>query len=355
MATISKKNTYPVGLGLQGGGAHGAFTWGVLDALLEDGRLAIKGISGTSAGAMNGAALICGMEKGGPDGAREMLDNFWQQISKAAPSHSALLGGLPAGGHAGSAAARIPGGQGSLDYSPVYHFMESMTRLFSPYQFNPANWHPLRDVLEETLDFDCLNHEKSIDFFVTATNVRTGKGRIFRPGELTVDTLLASACLPQLYKAVEIDGEPYWDGGYMGNPSVTPLIECKAAKDVILVQINPIRTKRIPRSAREILNRVNEISFNSSLINEMRHISAITSLLDSGKLDPSCGARSVYLHMIEAEEVLSQLSYSSKLNAAWDFLTWLRDLGRERAGAWLEDVKDDLGNRSTVDLERLFL
>lgn len=355
MATKATGNNYPVGLALQGGGAHGAFTWGVLDALLEDGRFDIKGISGTSAGAMNGAALICGLEHGGVAGARAMLEKLWRRVSKIAPSHSSFVGALPSGGTAGSVSGRIPGGPGSLDYSPVYQFLEGMTRIFSPYQFNPTDWHPLRDVLEDTLDFDCLHKQTKVDLYVTATNVRTGKARIFAPGELSVDALLASACLPQLYKAVEIDGEPYWDGGYMGNPSVTPLIECEAAKDVILVQINPIRTQKVPKSAREILNRVNEISFNSSLINEMRYIDAITKLLDAGKLDPSCGARPVYLHMIEAEDVLSGLSYSSKLNAAWDFLTWLRDLGRERAQTWLKTVGGDLGKRSTVDVERLFL
>ncbi len=353
----SSGKAHPVSLGLQGGGAHGAFTRGVLDRLLEDGRLDIKGISGTSAGAMNGAVLICGLDKGGPEAARELLEDFWRRVSAKWPSPPPLPTGMPAGPFvAGLLGGQyLPGGRGSLDHIPAYQILESMTRVFSPYQFNPGDLHPLRDILEDTLDLDCLQNQTRVDLYVTATNVRTGKARIFQPRELTIDALLASACMPQLYRAVEIDGDPFWDGGYMGNPSILPLIDCEGARDMILVQINPIRTVKTPKSAREIQNRINEISFNASLIHEMRHVDTITRLLDAGHLDPACGARQVYLHMIEAEDVLSGLTYSSKLNAGWEFLVWLRDLGRERAGAWLDGDAAWLGKRATVDVERLFI
>jgi NTE family protein len=236
-----------VDFALQGGGAHGAFTWGVLDRLLEEPWLQIDGISGTSAGAMNAAVLVDGYADKGADGARAMLENFWRRVSRAA-----LLSPL----------RRTPLdvllGRWTLDHSPAFVAMDLMARLFSPYDIGPrAN--PLRDILTETVDFDRLA-QATIKLFVTATNVRTGRGRVFRNSEITPDVLLASACLPTMFQAIEIGGESYWDGGYSGNPTITPLVRECESKDTILVQINPVERPALPRSARDILNRLNEVS-----------------------------------------------------------------------------------------------
>ncbi len=255
-----------VDFALQGGGAHGAFTWGVLDRLLEEPWLRIDGISGTSAGAMNAAVLVDGDADNGIDGARAALENFWQRVSRAA-----LLSPL----------RRTPMdvllGRWTLDHSPVFVAIDLMARLFSPYDLSPGGANPLRNILAETVDFDRLA-QASIKLFVTATNVRTGRGRVFRNSEITPDVLLASACLPTLFQAIEIDGESYWDGGYSGNPTITPLVrECRS-KDTILVQINPVERPESPRSARDILNRLNEVSFNAVLLKELRMMALLARL-----------------------------------------------------------------------------
>jgi NTE family protein len=236
-----------VDLALQGGGAHGAFTWGVLDRLLEEPWLQIDGISGTSAGAMNGAVLADGHAAGGAEGARAALEGFWRNVSRAA-----LLSPL----------RRTPLdvllGRWTLDYSPVFVAMDLASRLFSPYDLNPRGSNPLREILGETVDFERLA-QAPIKVFVTVTNVRTGRGHVFRNSAITPDVLLASACLPTLFQAVEIEGEAYWDGGYSGNPTITPLVrECKS-HDTILVQINPVERPGTPRTARDILNWLNEV------------------------------------------------------------------------------------------------
>jgi len=336
--------TKPVTLALQGGGAHGAFTWGVLDGLLQDARLEIVGISGTSAGAMNGAMVVCGLAKGGPEAARAQLARFWHRVSELArfgPLQPSWVDQLA--------------GPGGLEFSPGYYFFDVMSRVFSPYQVNFFDFHPLREVLEETCDFDCLGSPESVPLFVSATNVRSGKIKIFQPEELTVEALLASSCVPEIYKAVEIDGEHYWDGGYMGNPAIYPLLYGCAADDVILVQINPISTAKVPTTARDILDRINEISFNSSLMREMRTIAFITRLIEEGAVDHKAGLRKYHMHMIEAEQVMSQLGFSSKLNASREFVVWLRDLGRIRAEAWLERNFDKIGSESSVDIDEMFL
>jgi NTE family protein len=332
-----------VNLALQGGGAHGAYTWGVLDRLLEDERLEIDGVSGTSAGAMNAAVLADGYERDGRDGARKALEAFWRRISDA--GRYSPLQPTPID--------RMLGGW-NMDNSPSFAFFDWMVRTLSPYQFNPLNHNPLRNVLIESIDFDRLSKASKIKLFLSATNVRTGKVKVFSAGEISADALLASACLPFMFQTVVIDGEPYWDGGYMGNPSLFPLIYGADSQDVIIVQVNPLGTDTIPRTAHEIMNRVNEISFNSSLMREMRAVSFVTQLLDSGQLDDA-RYRRMYVHWIDAEEEMRGLGVSSKLNADLDFLLHLRDIGRQTADAWLVRHFDRIGLESTIDIRAKFL
>jgi NTE family protein len=326
-----------INLALQGGGAHGAFTWGVLDWFLEDSRFSIDAITGTSAGAMNGVVLASGMESGGEDGARESLEAFWREVSQQAqysPIRRSPLDKFL--------------GEWSLDHSPSYLFFDVMTRFASPYEFNPLNANPLRDVVEKIVDFDKVHRCSDIKLFIAATNVFTGKIRVFREKEVTLDAVMASACLPQMFQAVEIDGEPYWDGGYMGNPPLYPLFYETETPDVVLIQINPTERREVPKSAREIVNRLNEITFNSTLLRELRAIDFVTRLVEEGKL-PDDEYMKVHMHRISAGE-LKPLHASSKLNAEWSFLTHLRDLGRDTARDWLDRHFDDIGNRSTLDL-----
>jgi NTE family protein len=328
-----------VDFGLQGGGAHGAFTWGVLDRALEEPRMRIEGISGTSAGAMNAAVLADGYAEGGAEGARAALERFWRRVSDAA-----LLSPLRRG------PLDILLGQWTLDNSPLYVAMDLASRLFSPYDLGLFAQNPLRDILAKSIDFVRLR-ESPIKVFVTATNVRTGRGRLFRNAELTPEALLASGCLPTLFQAVEIDGEPYWDGGYSGNPTITPLVrECNAS-DTILVQINPVERPGTPRSARDILNRLNEISFNSPLLKELRMIALLRQAADPGHAEGALWAR-MRIHRI-ASETMVDLGVSSKLNAEWPFLCMLRDEGRRCADAFIAAHGAEVGKRSTFELEEL--
>jgi NTE family protein len=328
-----------VDLALQGGGSHGAFTWGVLDRLLEEPRLRIEAISGTSAGAMNAAVLADGWIDGGAKGAREALNKYWQRVSRAA---------------AFSPLQRSPfdrlAGRWTLDTSPAYIAMDLMSRVLSPYDLNPLGLHPLRDILADSIDFDRLARSP-IKLFITATKVRTGRGRIFRNGEITADVLLASACLPTMFRAIEIDGEAYWDGGFAGNPTITPLVRESDAHDSILVQINPTERPDTPRSAAEILDRLNEISFNSPLTKELRMIALLRQVADPGTGE---GARWAQMrtHRIKSD-VLAQFGASSKLNAEWDFVAMLRTEGRRAASEFLDASGEDLGKRSTADLDVL--
>jgi NTE family protein len=328
-----------VDFALQGGGAHGAFTWGVLDRLLEEPWLHIDGISGTSAGAMNAAVLIDGHAKGGTDAARSALDDFWRRVSRAA-----LLSPLRRG------FLDVLLDRWSMDHSPVFVAMDMMARVFSPYDLNPGGFNPLREILTECIDFKRLSRAP-IKLFVTATNVRTGRGRVFRNDEITPDVLLASACLPTLFQAVEIDGENYWDGGYSGNPTITPLVrECKS-RDTILVQINPVERPSVPKTAREILNRLNEVSFNAVLLKELRMIALLRQVADPGDMEGASWA-GMRIHRV-ASDLMANLGYSSKLNAEWDFLCMLRDVGREAAASFLATHAGDLGHRSSFDLDAL--
>jgi NTE family protein len=328
-----------IDLALQGGGSHGAFTWGVLDRLLEEPWLHIAAISGTSAGAMNAAVLADGFTDGGAEGARSALDTYWQKVSRAAafsPLQRSPLDRLM--------------GRWTFDTSPVYVAMDLMSRLLSPYDLNPFDLNPLRGILAESIDFERLSRSP-IKIFVTATSVRTGRGRIFRNAEITADVLLASACLPTMFRAVEIDGEPYWDGGYAGNPTITPLVRESDAHDTILVQINPRERPETPRSAADILNRINEISFNSPLMKELRMIALLRQVADPGTGE---GARWAQMrtHRI-ATDMLAQFGASSKLNAEREFVTLLRTEGRRAASQFLHASAGDLGKRSTIDLDVL--
>ena len=332
----------PINLALQGGGSHGALTWGVLDRVLEDGRFAIRGISGTSAGAMNAAVLADGYAAGGPEKAREGLEGFWKAISDAAkfsPIQRSLWDRMS--------------GQYSLDASPGYLLMENLSRMFSPYELNPLNINPLRDVLAERVDFARVNACPDITVHVTATNVRTGRPRVFSKGEVTIDAVMASACLPQMYPAVEIDGEAYWDGGFTGNPALYPLVSSDVP-DILVVQINPMVRPALPRSAREIINRVNEISFNSSLVKELRTLGLLQRLAAEHALDLGNYTRT-WLHLLHLDDEVQDLSASSKMNAEWAYLRLLFERGRKLAGAWLDANFDKVGRESTLDLEELFL
>jgi NTE family protein len=328
-----------VDLALQGGGSHGAFAWGVLDRLIEEPWIEIAGISGTSAGAMNAAILADGWAAGGALGARQTLEKFWRSVSRAA---------------AFSPLKRSPldrmMGRWSLDTSPAYLFTDLMSRLLSPYDLNPLGFHPLRGLLAEHIDFARLA-QSSIKLFITATKVRTGRGRIFRNPEITADVLLASACLPTLFRAVEIDGEAYWDGGYVGNPTITPLVRETDARDTIIVQINPIERPELPRTAADILNRLNEISFNSPLAKELRMIALLRQVADPGTGEGARWAQ-MKVHRIKSD-ALATFGASSKLNAEWTFVSKLRDEGRRAAEEFIEMHGGDLGKRSTVDLDML--
>ena len=332
-----------VSLALQGGGAHGAFTWGVLDRLLEDGRIEIEGVCGTSAGAMNGVALAYGLARGGPAEARATLDRFWQLVAHRArysPFQPTLL----------DRALSI----GNMDFSPGWQFYDSLSRMVSPYLANPANYNPLAEVLDELIDFAWLRDHYTLQLFVCATNVKSGKIHVFSGEEISCKAVMASACLPFLYQAVEIDGQHYGDGGFMGNPPLFPLIYHTECEDIIIVQVNPLEIDEVPTTATAIIDRMNELSFNSSLMREMRAIAFVQKLVAQDRVDRG-RYKAVKIHAIEAEAEMRRLGYSSKLNATESFLRWLFELGRERASRFLEDHLDKIGRESSADIAGKFL
>jgi NTE family protein len=334
-----------INLALQGGGAHGAFTWGVLDRLLDEKDLAFEGLSATSAGAMNAAAFAYGLAVNGREGAREALAGYWKRVSDAA-----RLGPLQP-----NPFDRMLGDH-RLTWSPIFSLIDFVTRVLSPYQFNPANYNPLRDVVEQSIDFDVLRQpDCPVKLFLSATNVRTGKVKIFAGKEISASAVMASACLPTMFHAVEIDGEAYWDGGYMGNPALFPLIyNCKST-DIVTVHINPLFRKEIPRAAGDILNRINEISFNSSLMREMRAVSFVTKLITQNRIVDG-ELKQVLIHSIADDEFMGALGPKSKFNAAdWGFLIFLRDQGRKCAGDWLAKNFVKLGVESSVDIDKMYL
>lgn len=337
---MAATDSRPVSLALQGGGSHGALAWGVLDRLLEEPRLDITQISGTSAGAMNAAVLAGAYESGGREAAREALSKFWSSVSEAArfsplqpsPWQSFF-------------------GDHSLNASPGYLLLDGMSRMFSPYELNPLDINPLRDLLEEQLDFEALNRCRKIKIHVTATSVRTGLARVFSTGELTVDSLMASACLPQMFRAVEIGEDAYWDGGFSANPALGPLVNLGEDSDILIVQLNPMLRDEVPRTAREIINRANEISFNTTLIKELRTIDLLQKLEAKGQADIPGALR---LHMIHCGADLELLDASSKMNAEWGYLTQLFARGRSWAEDWIAHHFDSLGRKSSFELDSLF-
>lgn len=336
-------NPKKINLALQGGGAHGAYTWGVLDRLLEEKDLVIEGISGTSAGAMNAAMLVSGYAKGGREGARERLEQFWQRISEAgafSPMHKTLADRLLTGWN--------------MDLSPAYHWFDLMTRIFSPYELNPFNVNPMRGILDDLLDHEAVQGCGLIKLFITATHVASGQARVFQCHEITPDVLLASACMPFYFQAVDINGESYWDGGYMGNPALYPLIYHCDSRDIVIIHVNPTERPDVPQTAMDILSRINEISFNSSLFREMRAIAFVTKLID----DLGSNAQSMkhmLIHSIDADDVMQGFDAASKMNADWGFLTHLHQIGRERAETWLGSHYGDVGSKSTVDIRAKYL
>jgi NTE family protein len=331
-----------VNLALQGGGSHGAFTWGVLDKLLEDGRLSIDGLSATSAGAMNAAVYAYHHMLGGKDAARQGLHDFWQRISKEGDKTRNPMD-----------AVFESMNLGVLSSASMF---DTMSRLLSPYEFNPFNLNPLKDVLKASIDFDKLHHCTDTKLRICATNVRSGKIKIFGNGQITTEVLLASACLPSLFQAVEIDGEHYWDGGYMGNPAIYPMFVGMESGDVILVHVNPIERQDVPKTSPEIMNRLNEISFNSTLMREMRAVKFIRDIMDGDwiKEEHKHKLRYIFMHSIRNDEAMASLAVASKSNTAWPFLIGLRDRGRLTAEHWLADNFDHLGKRSSIDLEKEF-
>ncbi len=332
-----------VGIALQGGGAHGAFSWGVLDRLLEEDAIVAEAMCGTSAGAVNAVTCAYGLHLGGPAKAKELLEALWKKI--------AVSGGF----------LFKPGmfdkhySNGDIYNSPGYIMFNAVSQVLSPYNFNPFNYNPLRDILNELIDFEELHLYNKKKLFICATNVKTNRAKIFTNKDISVDSVLASACLPLLFQAVEIDGEYYWDGGYMGNPPIFPIIENTTLHDIVLVKINSIIINSVPTTARDIADRVNEISFNSSLINEMKLIHYRNELIRNGviKTDNKTN-REIFIHTISGYNALSQLSYSSKMNTSWDFLQTLKEKGRATAEEWLETDYNQVGKKSTFDVEEHF-
>jgi NTE family protein len=336
-----RPNAKRINLALQGGGSHGAFTWGVLDRLLEDERIAIAAVTGASAGAMNAVVMAEGMVTEGYAGARKALRQFWEGVAHAARTSplqrspiEALMGGW------------------RLDTSPWFLWFDMLSRVASPYDLNPLNWNPLRDLLDELIDFKAVRACEQVGVFVSATDVQTGRPKVFRRPELTADHVMASACLPFIFQAVEIKGRPYWDGGYMGNPPLWPLFEDSDSQDVLVIQINPVERAGTPRTAREILNRVNEITFNSSLLREFRAIDFVHRLIEDGRLEDT-SYRRVFVHMIADFHTL-ELDASSKLLSEMAFLRMLFEKGRAAGDAWLASHFDAIGKRSSANLRKLF-
>ena len=328
-----------IDLALQGGGSHGAFTWGVLDRLLQESRFKIEGVSGTSAGAMNAAVLAEGYARSGAEGARAALAAYWRRISDAArfsPFQRSLIDRVL--------------GRWTLDNSPLFFMFDTISRLYSPYDLNPSGSNPLLPILEDLINFDLLRNSP-VKVFITATNVRTGRPRVFRNADVSPEVLLASACLPTLFQAVEIDGESYWDGGYSGNPTLTPLVNELVSDDTIIIPINPVERPGTPKSANEILNRLNEVSFNAVLLKELRMMALLRRAVDPGSGEGAQWAK-MRVHLVR-NKIMDTLDYSSKLNAEWDFLSMLFEEGRKAAEEFLAEHGDSIGMHSTFELDRL--
>lgn len=335
------RNIKPISLALQGGGSHGAFTWGVLETFVRDERLEIEGISGTSAGAMNATVLADGLMRNGRDGGLAALESFWRSIARMGRFGPLMRSPMD------SFFSRW-----NLEQTPGYALFDTVSRYLSPYQFNPLNFNPLLDLLEKEVDFDLVRRCDKIKLFIAATSVNSGRIRVFHNEELTAKAVMASGCLPHLFQAVEIDGESYWDGGYMGNPAIFPLIYDCISRDVVIVQINPIERETTPTTSPEILDRLNEITFNATLLRELRAIDFVSKLLERHELDTSKYKR-MLIHRVDVPEEMRQLNASSKLNAEWLFIDHLRRVGNAQAERWLAAHFDSLGERSTLDLDSM--
>lgn len=338
---FGKRKKPSMNLALQGGGAHGAFTWGVLDSLLEDGRIDFEGVSGTSAGAMNAVVLANGLMNGGRDGARAALQNFWTAVAGSLPFEVA-----------------VPSVDGqNVSLLPALKLMLHWTNYFSPHQLNPLDLNPLRTILLAQLDFERLRAHSPVKLFVAATHANSGKVRLFRSPEINADAILASACLPTMARAVEIDGEPYWDGGYAANPAVYPLVyECESS-DILMVLLTPLKHASTPHTAQEIKDRVLELAFNSTFLREMRMFAhareyAKESLFRMGRFERHLAR--LNFHVIDAHEQMHELKMESKLAANMWFFEMLRDLGRLQTKAWLQAHHAQVGKESTVDIAELF-
>jgi len=341
------KNAAPqakrINLALQGGGAHGAFTWGVLEQILSDERLIIEGVSGASAGAVNAVMLADGLTRGGREEAQKRLADFWRAASST--------GNLP--GTQRAVMERLLSFT-PLEGAPVQAWINAISRYFSPYDVNPLNINPLKDLIERFVDFEKLRANTDLQIFVSATNVHTGRVRIFSREKITADAVMASACLPTLFRAVEIDGVPYWDGGYRGNPVIFPFFRTTSTEDVLVVEINPPERKSTPTSASEIMNRINEITFNSSLIDEFRAIDFVARLIDQGRLPRGTGPgeyRRINVHRIVLDRFGTHFDAFSKLSTDYDFFDMLHLSGKRAARRFLDEHFNDIGVRSTVDLQ----
>src|SRR5215831_5851053 len=334
----NKGRAKPINLALQGGGAHGAFTWGVLDQLLDDGRLEVDGISGASAGALNAVMLADGLTRGRPDDARQRLADFWRAVS-------------------------VDGHLSDLQRSVVerlFPFLQreglwlgAMSRMLSPYDLNPLNINPLRELVERFVDFEAIRGDRGLELFISATNVQTGELRVFTRPEITPEVVMASAALPLLFRAVEIDGVPYWDGGYSGNPAVIPFLRATATEDVLIVQINPRERRKVPTRQREIMSRVNEINFNASLLSELRGVAFVNRLIDEGRLPRGMRQgefRRLRLHRILMEELPEDVGTRSTLKTDYEYFEMLRKLGQRATRRFLDAHFDDIGHTSTIDM-----
>ncbi len=341
---MSKSKTKRINVALQGGGAHGAFTWGVLDRLLEDEGIEIAGISGTSAGALNGAALKAGLLSGGREGARANLDWLWERIGSTSddPISRWLLNFAP-----GPAAL-----SSILSNSIQYSVADATMRMLSPYAFGPFYSNPLKGIVD-TFNFDNICAADGPALSVGATNVRTGRIKVFSGDDITTDAILASACLPTLFKAVEIDGEAYWDGGYTGNPPLFPLYEPELPDDILIIQINPIRREDVPVSPQAIQNRINEVSFNSALLQDLRAVHFVKRLIAEGTIQKG-KMKDVLVHMIADDALMDGLSEATKLTPVPSLLAQMRAAGRVRAEVFLNDHRDDLNKKATLDLNAMF-
>jgi NTE family protein len=335
MANAPKRKK--INLALQGGGSFGAFTWGALDALLEDGRFEVSGLSGASAGAMNAVSFAEGLRKDGPKGAQKQLADFWKAAS--------LDGALPVAGR-----LMFDGLMSFWSSTPAAAMLQEASTMFAPAELNPMDINPLRDVLRNSVNFDLLRGSEGPKLFITATNVETGKVRVFQRDELKLDMVMASACLPTVFRAVEIEGTPYWDGGYMGNPVLFPFFTETDCADIVLIQINPILRKGAPDTAAEIMARVDEITFNAPLLQEFRAIDFVARLIAAGRLKDT-HYKTIRMHVIEAQDALNKFGAASKMKADYDFFLHLRDIGRKAAQTFIAAHFDDVGVKATLDLQ----